>query len=111
MKNRILIIAVILTLGCVVLVVLSSQKIDKCTKDINAERYKRMVAEERLENTRMKINSLRTEMTNLMDQIENIKAQLEEEKSTNADLKSEIEKVTKLKNVLEQQLKNALVAP
>lgn len=111
MKNKILIVATILAVGCLIMVVLSSQAVDKTRKSLDQERYDKMVAEEKLEKALIKIKSLENDITNSQNQTQSMQAIVEQEKNANTKLKTELAKVTKLKDVLEDQLKNALVAP
>lgn len=109
MKNKILIIAVILTLGCLVLVILSSQKVGRFSEELNLERYSRMVAEEKLENAVARVKSLESDLKTMQDHLNSLQEALEKETRTSTGLKSELEMITKLKDILEQQLKEALV--
>ena len=111
MKNNILIVAAVLAIGCLVMVVISGRTVDQTRKELERERYKRMVAEEKIEAVNAKIKSLEGETTNAQNQTQSIQTVLEEEKNANDTLRKELEKMTKLKGVLEEQLKNALVKP
>jgi len=111
LKNNILVVAAVLAVGCLIMVVLSSQAVDKTRKDLDQERYEKMVAEEKLDKTLAKVKSLEGDLASSQNQTKNAQATLEQEKQANTKLKTELEKVSKLKNVLEDQLKNALVAP
>ena len=111
MKNRILIISAVLAISCFIMVIISGQKVNTTRKDLEQERYNRMIAEEKLEKALLKVKSLENELTNAQNQTQGIQTVLEKEKVANAALKTELEKVTKLKEVLEQELKNALVQP
>ena len=109
MRNKILVLAAVLTLGCVAMVFFSGQTVDKTRKDLDQERYNRMVAEEKLEKALVKIKSLETDLTNAQNQAQGLQTVLEQEKNANVDLKTELEKTSKLKEVLEGNLKDALV--
>lgn len=111
MKNKILIISAILAVGCLTMVIISGQTVDKTRKDLNQERYNRMVVEEKLEKALLKVKSLENETTSSQNQAQNVQALLDQEKKANQDLRTELEKMTKLKGILEDQLKNALVKP
>ena len=111
MKNKIMIAAAVVVVGCFAMVVISGQTVDKTKKNLEQERYNKMVAEEKLEKAALKIKSLESELTNAQNQTQSIQTVLEQEKIAGANLRLELEKVTKLKEVLEEELKNALVVP
>ena len=106
MKNKFLIVASLLTFGCLVLVMLSSQRIDKARKEIDTERYNRMVAEEKLEKALSRVKTLETEITNAQNQAQNIQTVLEQQATAASHLKAELEKETQAKKQLENQLKS-----
>ena len=110
-NNKILMTAAILAIGCLVIVIISGQAVGKTRKDLNQERYSRMVVEEKLEKTLLKVKSLENELTNTQNQVQSVQAIAEQERIANSNLRIELEKMTKLKGVLEDQLKNALVQP
>ena len=111
MKNNILLAAAVLTVGCLAMVIFSRQAVDKTQKTLDQERYNRMITEEKLEKALMKIKSVETELTNAQNQAQGIQTVLEKERNVNINLRSELDKMTKLKEVLEEQLKAALVSP
>lgn len=109
MKDKILIFAVILAVGCLILAIFSGKMMQDNSKALDVERYNRMNAEEKLEKAAQKAQSLENSLTSLQGQLDGIQTVLEKEKAANNNLKTELEKVEKLKGVLEQELKNALV--
>ena len=109
MKNKLLIVAAFLTLGCLVVVVMSSQKMSRIQRDLEQERYNRMVAEEKLERAMTKVKTSESDVTNVENQVQSLQTVLEQEKEASGKLKTELDKMNKLKDVLEQQLKDALV--
>jgi septal ring factor EnvC (AmiA/AmiB activator) len=111
MKSKILIISVTLALGCLVVAIISGKTIGESGKMLDIERYNRIVAEEKLDKAMQKIQSLENSVASAQNQLQSIQAVLEQEKVTNDNLKNELEKTEKLKIILEQELKNALVAP
>lgn len=111
MKNKILIIVAILAVGCLGLVIFLSQNVSQTSKDLIQERYNRMVAEEKLEKALFKIQSLENELTNTQNQTQNLQTVLEKEKVASDKIRTELEKTSKLKEVLEKALKDALVEP
>ena len=98
-----------LTVGSLVIVVLSSQTLQKTKGDLNQERYTRMVAEEKFEQAMIKIKSLEANLTAASNQLQSTKDALVQEKVNSTSVRDELEKMTKLKEVLEQELKNSLV--
>ena len=114
MKNKILVIAVILTIGTSLMAITSSQSAAKVQSGLDQERYNRMVAEEKLEKASAKISSLSSELDNAKMKIQSIQAAVEEDKSTASELKAQLESVTKLKESLERkmiEIKNAQAVP
>jgi len=106
-KNKILIIAVILTFGCVVMVVLSSSKVSKTQEELIIERYTRMTAEEKLSQTQTKLNSLEAEMAKKQNQIENVQVLLEKAKVSASELQNQMDKLSQANQQLEEALKSA----
>lgn len=107
MKNKILVIAVFLTFGCVVMAILSGTKVSRTREELNVERYNRMVAEEKLSQTSTKLNSLEAEMAKKQDQIEKVQALLEKEKVAALTLKNQMDKLLETNKQLEEALKSA----
>ena len=105
-KNKFLIAASLLTFGCLVLVILSSKRISNVQKELDTERYNRMVAEEKLEKATSRIKTLEIEMTNAQNQAQNIQSVLEQQAAAASSLRSKLEKETQLKQELENQQKN-----
>ena len=81
----------------------------KTQEELNKERYNRMDAEENLEKALVKIKSLEADLTNAQNQTQGLQTVLEQEKTANINLKTELEKTSKLQEVLEGELKDALV--
>ena len=90
---------------------LFSQKVGRVSKDLETERYNRMVAEEKLDKATAKMQAIENEFTNMQNQSQGLQVVLEKEKQASDKLRSELEKTTKLKDVLEKELKEALVEP
>ena len=109
MKNQAVIIAVVFAVGCAAIVVVASQRISTTKKELERERYTRMETEEKLEKTISQVKSLEGEMTMTQSERQNVQALLEQEKNNATNLRTELEKVNKLNEVLERELKNALV--
>ncbi len=111
MKNQVLIVSAVLATGSLAVAVLFSQKVGQTSKDLELERYNRMVAEEKLEKATARLKSIENEFTNMQDQSQSLQTVLEKEKQASDKLRSELEKTSKLKDVLERELKEALVEP
>ena len=109
MNIKIFVITVLIVLGYVALVIISGQKVSALNDELIAERYNRLVAEEKLEGVLSKLRSFEVSLSEAHNQLETIQANLQEKERTTAYLQTEVEKVTKVKEILEQQLKNALV--
>ena len=110
-NNNLLIIAAVIAVGCFVMLFISSQTVSKTQKDLNQERYNRLVAEEKLEKSQGQIKFLENDLTNVKNQMQGVQSNLEKEQQSNSNLQTELDKMTKLKGVLEEQLKSALVPP
>ena len=108
LKNKILILAVVLTFGCVVMVVLSGQKLSKSQQDLDKERYSRMVAEEKYSQTISKLNSAESEMNKKQNRIENVQALLEKEKTSADEIRGQMEKLLQVNKRLEDALKSVV---
>ena len=99
-----------LAVACMVLAVFSQQRVSRTAQSLNIERYNRMNAEEQLQGAQSKIKSLETNLESTREQLEDIKEELKQKKRVVLELKTEADKMTKLKNILEMQLKDALVS-
>jgi len=91
--------------------ILLGRTASKTKEELNEERYSRMVAEEKLEKVSQKVKSLESQVNATQSKTEDIRGVLDQEKKTSAQLKLELEKMTKLKEVLEKELKEALTSP
>ena len=113
-KNQILAVSIILTIGACFMAISSTNSASKVQEGLDLERYNRMVAEEKLEKANSKMISLQTELDNTKSKIQSIQAVLDQGKSTTSELKSQLDSVTKLKDSLERkmsELKNAQAMP
>ena len=108
MKDKVLIITVILTIGCLVYAVKASQRVNQNQAIIEVERYKRMEAEEALQKAQSKNVSLVNELTNVRNQLQGIQTILEKEKVASANFKEELERVSDSNESLKIKIKNAL---
>jgi len=110
LKDKILILTVILSIGCLAIAVIASQKVNRNQQDLVQERYKRMVAEESLQKAQTKVKILRNDIVNVQNQVQGLQTILEKEKTLSSDLRTELEKLDKLNEVLENEPKKALVS-
>ena len=77
-------------------------------KNLQQERYSRLVAEENFEKNESKIRQLDLDLKLSQEKIVKIQKILDEEKNVNEDLKSQYEKLIKAKLELESKLNEAL---
>ncbi len=109
MKSKILILTVVLSIGCLIIAVKASYTVQQNQEIVERERYQRMVTEETLQKTLMQVKSLKNQLIGVRNQVQSLQTVLEKEKDASANVRSELEKVIKLKDVLERELKDALV--
>ena len=108
MKDILLVISLLLAVGLSLMVVRFAQKADKSGKNLEEERYSRMVAEETLQKNDAKLTTLQEllkEDQNKMTKIEDI---LDQEKNVNLDLKKQYDELTASKTNLENKLQTML---
>ncbi|MFH1359885.1 MAG: hypothetical protein ABIJ41_02475 [Candidatus Omnitrophota bacterium] len=109
MKDKILILTAVLSIGCLVFAVKASQTVQQNEQALSSERLKRFTAEEELQKSQTRIASFENELISVRNQVQGIQAILEKEKIASGNLRKEYEKVIKLKDILEDELKDALV--
>jgi septal ring factor EnvC (AmiA/AmiB activator) len=107
-QNKVLLAAIILAVVCLVLAISSGIAASKNKMGLQKEMAFRMETEERLASVSTKSTSLESELKAAQDQLTQTKTSLEQEKISNDALKTELEKLTKLKEQLEKDLKEAL---
>ncbi|MDP8266104.1 MAG: hypothetical protein P9M07_04065 [Candidatus Aceula meridiana] len=108
-RKNILIVCVLLTVACLAIAILASQKMSFAKNDLNEERYLRMVAEEKLEKSKSKIHLLEGQVQKVQKEAEGLEALLREDKGAIADLKINLEKAHRLNDILQRELQNVLV--
>ena len=104
MKDIILVITILLAVGLSLMVVRFAQKADKAGKNLEEERYSRMVAEETLQKNDAKLATLQEavkEDQNKMTKIEDI---LDQEKTVSSDLKKQYDELAAAEANLENKL-------
>ena len=108
MKDIILVISLLIAVGLMVVVVRFAQKADKAGKNLEEERYSRMVAEETLQKNGSKLSALQEAIKEDHSKMNKIEDILDQEKSVNADLKKQFDALTQSKADLEAKLQLAL---
>jgi len=110
LKNKILLLVIVLMVGSLLMALSSNQAVGHIKRDLDQERYKRIVAEENLSKSSAKINGLEIALSATRDKIQSVQTILQEGKSETTDLKVQLERMTKAKEALEkkiEELKNA----
>ena len=74
-------------------------------KELNQERYNRMIAEENLQKADAKIKLLQSDIARSEDKLKSVENILDETKTVNSDLKARIDKATEIKQDLENKIK------
>jgi len=105
LKDRILIALAILTVICLILAINSSIAVQRHKKTLQKEMVLRLDAEEKLTDLAPKI----AELENTKSNLEGTTKSLENLQVINKELRAELEKMTKLKETLEEDLKEALI--
>ncbi len=75
-------------------VVRFAQKADKAGKNLEEERYSRMVAEETLQKNDAKLTTFQEQLKDEQDKMAKIEDILDQEKSVNSDLKKQYDELT-----------------
>ena len=107
-KDILLVVCALLTIAAVVVAVNSFERKNKLYKTLQEERYSRMVAEESLQKNAAKVATLENELKISEGKMAKIKQILDQEKTVNSDLKSQYERLAKIKADLEAKLKSTL---
>ncbi len=104
MKNMSFPIAVVIAiLGCAMAVnayITSSSM----RQSLEEERYKRMVAEEHLQNTKSDMDKIRADLSSAQQTLSSIQQLVNKGKDKNSELNSELDQVKKERNALKDQL-------
>lgn len=108
-ENKNLVILAIISIGCLLISIVSSQKFQSTRNALNEERYNRMVAEEKLEQLKSKVRVLEANGQKSQAEVDQLNALLQRNEGAIANLKLELEKTERLNQVFQEQLKNALV--
>ena len=106
MKNTLLIvIASVITIGALLLAFFAFEKQNKLTRNLEEEKYGRLVAEESSQKSAAKLASLEVQLRSAEDRMSKVKDKLDQESGVNSDLKSQYEKLEQAKNELESKVK------
>jgi len=108
MKDIILVIVLLIMVGLSVLVVRFGEKANKASKNLEEERYSRMVAEETLQKNAAKLTVLFSQLKDEQDKMAKIEDILDQEKNENTDLKKQYDELAQSKADLEDKLRSAL---
>ena len=108
MKDIILVITLLMVVSLSVGVVHFAEKANKVTKNLEEERYSRMVAEETLQKNDAKLTTYQEELKEDQGKIAKIADVLEQEKGVNSDLKKQYDELMENKADLEAKLKSVL---
>ena len=108
MKDIVLVISLLLMVGLSVMVVRFAQKADKAGKNLEEERYSRMVAEETLQKNDAKLATLQQAVQEDQNKMAKIQDILDQEKTVNSDLKKQYDELAQAKANLENKLQTAL---
>ncbi len=110
MKDILLVVSILVSIALTVVVVRFNEKATKAGKNLEEERYSRMVAEESLQKSAAKLATLEAKLKSADSKMTKIQDILEQEKDVNADLKQQYEKLAETKADLELKVKAALEA-
>jgi len=89
--------------------ILASRKVSTAHNELIEERYVRMVAEEKFEKVKSRMNLLESQFNKSQEEIISLKDSLDKEKMTVQSLRLDMEKAQRLNAVLQRELQNALV--
>ena len=104
LKNKILIVVVVLMAGFCLMALSSNQTVAHTKEELNQERYKRMVTEENLNKAALRLGTLESDLNSAREKLQTIQAIAQEGKSQASDLKVQLESVTKAKEALEKKM-------
>src|SRR5665213_2343067 len=107
MKDIILVISLLVAVGLSVVVIRFAEKADKAGKNLEEERYSRMVAEETLQKNDAKLTTFQEQLKEDQNKMAKIEDILNQEKDVNSDLKKQYDQLTEAKADLEAKLHTA----
>ena len=107
-KDILLIIFAILTAASVAVAVVTFEKQNKLGKSLEEEKYSRMVAEESSQKSAAKVATFENQLKSANDKMTKLKDILDQQKGVNEDLKGQYDKLAETKKELEEKLKITL---
>ncbi len=110
LKDKVLLASIVLAAVCLVLAISLGISAGKNKTGLQKELVLRMETEEKLSGISSRTTSLESDLKKAQDELSQAKSALSQEQLANQALKSELEKVTLLKEQLEKDLKEALVS-
>jgi len=108
MKDIILVVVILLSVGLSVMVVRFNEKATKAGKNLEEERYSRMVAEESLQKNSAKLAVLESQLKAATGKMAKIQDIVDQEKGVNQDLKKQYEQLSATKAELEAKLQSTI---
>ena len=109
MKDIFFIISLVIAIAASVVLVRNYQERSKIEKNLQQERYSRLVAEENSEKSESKIKQLNLDLKLSEEKIVKIQRILDEEKNVNEDLKAQYDRLTRAKSELETKLQETII--
>lgn len=106
MKNTVIVVSIIVALSSAYAAYFFGQKADRSSKDLNEERYNRMIAEESLEKSRSKLTSLQVELTRVQTEQRSKEKMLKDQNLTASELKSQLDQIAKDRQAAEDKIKD-----
>ena len=107
-KDILLVILVLICVGLIVAFVGIFEKANKVTKNLDEERYSRMVAEESLQKSAAKVSTLEAQLKSANGKMSHVQDLIDQQKTANADLQKQYEDLSNVKAELEAKLKAAV---
>ena len=107
-KDVLLVIRLLIMAGAVSVAVFSIEKQHKLLKNLEEEKYSRMVAEDSSQKSAAKLATLENQMKSTQEKMAKLKDILDQEKEFNQDLKDQYEKLVRAKVDLELKLKTTM---
>ena len=108
-KDVVLVILVLVAVGLAAFCARFAEKEHKAVKNLEEERYSRMVAEETLQKSAAKLAVLENQLKAVTDKMAKVQDIVDQQKDVNADLRKQYEQSVKAKDELETKLKAAMV--
>ena len=105
MRILTIIIGLLLIVGVGSVAVHNNQAATVAKKDLEKERYDRMVAEENFEKANTRLSSLEAEVSRTQNKMKATEKLVEQTKAINDELKGRLNKISEIKGSLEQKVK------